>query len=480
MRRSEGQESSGFTILYGPPELSFYSNMVQGSTDSFRNRNTRLNLLALGLHGDFGGSAFHGGYGEKEFVHSPTGNNHSTAAHENNQSTDTEPEYFPASDYLSSDEDYFVSSNSPVRINALQSYGLQSGFTGDSYDPYYPSGRYGNVNHSGFEIGQSSRANRGTSQNVPEEDVSDQVPIGTLTQHTGVQDNLVVSTTSVGLQEPEPITFSPDHYHDPPVMSAQQRPNPWVGTFTSGGEPFVEGLPFIHRNGVFSPIDRNDTGVHSPASSTQQQPNLSPISSFAELSLGTFRVTAPEMEDNSDSNSSSSSIKLTENPGNVRRSGKRPRFDEGHRSHSANSACSALGFTPTDWFHKRRKLRIKRWERNGGLGMWKKRGGIPWFTSKCFTDIPLARDFGVEVNEDITSHRAKKRSGKKRSIVQQQHGSNKKQRRVVLGLQPSSRAAENSFSSGSSNASSSSSSGSSSDKTHSGLVTGFTQSPGDP
>lgn len=76
------------------------------------------------------------------------------------------------------------------------------------------------------------------------------------------------------------------------------------------------------------------------------------------------------MEENDTSDSSSSSVKITGNPVNAHKRGKRPRFDEANRSHSANSACSSVNFVPTYWFHKRRKLRIKTWERNGGLGLW--------------------------------------------------------------------------------------------------------------
>lgn len=48
--RMESLESSGFFVLYGPPGLAFYSNMIEGSLDTFRNRNSRVNLLLLGLH----------------------------------------------------------------------------------------------------------------------------------------------------------------------------------------------------------------------------------------------------------------------------------------------------------------------------------------------------------------------------------------------------------------------------------------------
>lgn len=51
--RLEGLEASGFRVLYGPPDLPFYSNMIEGSRDTFRNRNSRVNLLLLGLHVDF-------------------------------------------------------------------------------------------------------------------------------------------------------------------------------------------------------------------------------------------------------------------------------------------------------------------------------------------------------------------------------------------------------------------------------------------
>lgn len=106
MKRLEGLESNGFTILYGPRDIPFYSNMIQGLIDSFRNRNTRLNLLVLGLHVDIGCPGLHGGYGEEGFVHSPVDNGLGNSVHGNDNSTDTEPEYFPATDYLSSEEDY--------------------------------------------------------------------------------------------------------------------------------------------------------------------------------------------------------------------------------------------------------------------------------------------------------------------------------------------------------------------------------------
>lgn len=125
MKRLEGIESIGFTILYGPLELSFYSNMIQGLSDSFRNKNTRVNLLCLGLHVDNGGHAFHGGYGVEEDVNPPGGNEQGNVGNGNITSPDTEPEYFPATESLSSEEDYLVSNDSQGRVNVWQLYGMQ-------------------------------------------------------------------------------------------------------------------------------------------------------------------------------------------------------------------------------------------------------------------------------------------------------------------------------------------------------------------
>lgn len=68
-----------------------------------------------------------------------------------------------------------------------------------------------------------------------------------------------------------------------------------------------------------------------------------------------------------------------------------------NKSHSESSMCSSLDYVPTDWFLKRRKLRLRRWERNGGLERWRKSNGVQTLHSKCVTDTSLAKELGVEV-----------------------------------------------------------------------------------
>lgn len=482
--RLEGLESSGFRILYGPPDLPFYTNMVQGLLDSFRNRNTRVNLLSLGFNVTLDPPAFHGGFGIDENVVSPA--NEASFGHDiaenNNVSSESEPEYFPATESLHSQDDYLVSNVAPPsNVNAWQSYevgvnthhspGRRFGLNNDPYAPYFPSATGFRSVSATFELGQSSKTNmQFHSVGKSSDDESDQTPIGTITQQPEVTqtNHAVGSTHNINVSS---------------VDTRQPAPNPFAGVFTSGGEPFIEGRPHMFHDGVFTPIilpvypsvaegSTHGVCIHSRTSSVEVEPSLSPTSSFAELSLGTFHVVAPEMEDSDTSNSSSSSVKATKNCVNKLHSGKRARSGQLHRSHSENSACS-LDYVPSDWFTKRRKMRIKKWEHKGGLGMWKKRHGKACFESKCFTDLSLARDFGVEVSPGVSSFHKQIGDRKKRGSEQQLGYPRKKSRVLVLGLQAQSQPVVPA------NVPSSSST-SAEENTNSGLVTGRSQSPSDP
>lgn len=155
----------------------------------------------------------------------------------------------------------------------------------------------------------------------------------------------------------------------------------------------MEGRPQVFRDGVFSSLQSPTTygsqgnflhvsqhhGVENGApifssSSMNAQASLSPISSFAELSIGTFRMVAPSTEEIDDSGSSdsalSSSFKVIVNSSEGSRSrkrsiwsGKRVEGEEHNRCHSDNTDGLSFDFKPSDWFLKRRKIRIKRWER---------------------------------------------------------------------------------------------------------------------
>ncbi|KNA07415.1 hypothetical protein SOVF_172050 [Spinacia oleracea] len=154
----------------------------------------------------------------------------------------------------------------------------------------------------------------GTSphQNISEEDDSDRVLVGTLIQYTDIQNEPMVTAIPPGVKEHDLIFISSANHNVTPVTNIQQRANPFAGCFTSGGEPFVEGRPHIFRNGVFTPVNLhhhmtlggssndagNDSNMQAPISPTQPQSSLSPSSSFSELSLGTFRIVAPDMGDN--------------------------------------------------------------------------------------------------------------------------------------------------------------------------------------
>lgn len=121
-----------------------------------------------------------------------------------------------------------------------------------------------------------------------------------------------------------------------PQVQPIPRPNPYSEIFTTGGQPFVEGRPHLFHEGVFSTIphqsygtmgsddpshymeedDTNNLHSVSRTSSMNVQPSLSPISSFPELSIGTFHMIAPTMDDyvSSDSSLSSSFKIIVNNP----------------------------------------------------------------------------------------------------------------------------------------------------------------------
>lgn len=52
--RMEGFESAGLSVIHGPMETPLYSNMIEGLSDRYRNRNVRVNLLLLGLDAELG------------------------------------------------------------------------------------------------------------------------------------------------------------------------------------------------------------------------------------------------------------------------------------------------------------------------------------------------------------------------------------------------------------------------------------------
>lgn len=336
--RFEGLEANGFRILYGPPDLPFYTNMIEGLTDTFRHRNTRVNLLLLGLNiqpdlyppgNGYNGDEDDDHRGNGGVVCQGVGGNGATV------SSDSEHAYFPASGSLDSSGDSQDYTPLTPDVNVWQSFGMeyitilypgnQFGLRNDPYALYTSSG----MNHptsgpelvkaSCFEVEEPPRANRDYGHKVCSTDEeSDYNPVGTSMQQVR-EAPLIYTTTSVTRQ---PTSLPSSH--------------PFVGGFTSAGEP-------------------------------------------TEVTIGTFCMVASAMDDSYSSDSSLSfSFKVIANYHGTADKGKkfgspRKRVWEGDmgRSHSVNSICSSLDYIPTDWFLKRRKLRIKRIERNGGLGLWK-------------------------------------------------------------------------------------------------------------